>query len=85
MSGAGMENEVARPYRAGLRAADPVCFESERQISDLVHAGQLEAEELGIDISALELLQAIPLTVPTDLRPVSCEEFGATLVTLMVL
>lgn len=75
--------DAVRPYRIGLNAAEPVCTEGRDRIADIVYTGRVEAENVGVDATALELLRAIPGAVPRDAPPTSCADVVASLVVLM--
>ena len=83
LAGDGTSEDAVRPYRLGLNAAEPVCNESRDRIADIVYAGEQTAEDHGVDVTALELLRAIPGAVPSDARPTNCADVVGTLIVLM--
>lgn len=83
VAGDGTSDEAVRPYRLGLNAAEPVCTEDREAIADIVYAGQQAAEDAGVDTTALELLRAIPSSVPEGMRPTSCADVVGTLIVMM--
>lgn len=72
-----------RPYRLGRNAAEPVCTEDRENNAGIVYAGQQAAEDVGVDTTALELLRAIPSSVPEGMRPTSCADAVGTLIVVM--
>jgi hypothetical protein len=83
LAGDGLTDAAARPYASALNAAEPVCTEGRSGIGDVVYAGQQAAERNGVETTTLELLRAIPGSVPVEMRPMGCAQIVAGLVALM--
>lgn len=72
----------AGPYERALDRAEPSCWESRDEIADVVVAGQSAAEARGVDVTLLELLEAIPVAAPDG--PWDCSEVVGGLVVMLV-
>lgn len=68
-------------YAAALERAADACPENKDQVSDFVVRGRQIADDMNIDTSILELLQAVP-SAAGGLPRVSCRDVVATIVSL---
>lgn len=80
MDGTGFTDESVDPYAAALSAAEGSCTQGPESIGDIVVRGSQVAQEQSINVSILELLRAIPASVPATARPTDCTGVAAYLV-----
>jgi len=73
-----------RPYELALDAAEPMCQEGRSLIGDMTFVAQGAAAEQSIETTTLELLRAIPESVPAELAPTLCADILTSIVILMM-
>jgi hypothetical protein len=69
-------------YETALDRAADACPDSRSEVADFVVAGVMTADEVGVDTTILELLEAVP-TLASDLPIPSCDEVVVLIVSAM--